>query len=138
MRKVMLCVAALALGCSEPFAPRDVAGIYVLVSVDGKAPPMRYEESATISVLVLTDSVILNADGTGRSTRLYQETDSQEGTSTMRASNVGFAYRVDGRTVRSTAQVCPMGELCAAAAKKERWTIVGDRLFAGRTVLQRR
>lgn len=71
-----LTLAALfAMGCdSDPIAPSDVAGRYVLLSIDGDALPAAagYQGPADGPITVIADTLRLAADGSGSLVRVEE------------------------------------------------------------------
>ncbi len=67
--------ALLATACSDDLlAPSEVAGTYVLLSINGNAlpAPAGYEGPADGSVIVIADTLRLAADGSGSLVRVEQ------------------------------------------------------------------
>jgi hypothetical protein len=70
---VLSLAALLAIGCdSDPIAPSDVAGTYVLLSLNGEAlpAPAGYQGPADELVIVTADTLRLAADGSGSVVRV--------------------------------------------------------------------
>jgi hypothetical protein len=67
--------ALFAIGCgNDPIAPSEVAGTYVLLSIDGNALPAAagYQGPADGAVIVIADTLRLAADGSGSLVRVEQ------------------------------------------------------------------
>ena len=66
--------ALLAMGCSDGLAPLEVAGTYVLLSINGDPlpAPAGYQGPADGSVTVIADTLRLAADGSGSLVRVEE------------------------------------------------------------------
>lgn len=129
MRRLLLIPALALLGCSNPLAPGDVSGVYLMVQFQGSPLPASFTEGdRTISVLA--DTVILRSDGTGRQIAVW-ETTSQGGAQVEVASQIYEGrYELRGREVRWAYESCPSGLDCITPAKPPRLTVMGNLLIA--------
>lgn len=72
---VLSLAALLAVGCdSDPIAPSDVAGTYVLLSINGKPLPAPPDDRIWVDTRpeVVADTLRLAADGSGSSVRVQE------------------------------------------------------------------
>lgn len=72
---ILALAAALVVGCGdEPLAPSQVAGTYVLLSIDGDPLPASagYPGPADGPVTVIADTLRLAADGSGSLVRILE------------------------------------------------------------------
>lgn len=99
---VLSLAALLAMGCdSDPIAPSDVAGTYVLLSIDGDPLPADagYSGPADEPVLVVADTLRLTADGRGSLVRVEEiihDPGSGEGSRTHSETTLHFATTEGG------------------------------------------
>lgn len=78
---VLSLAALLAVGCdSDPIAPSDVAGTYVLLSIDGDAlpAPAGYQGPADESITVIADTLRLAANGSGSLVRVEEPSSDEQ------------------------------------------------------------
>src|SRR5215212_3702052 len=89
--------AALVAGCDRsPLSPGEVAGRYVLVSVNGAPLPAVTAETPDVTTAVLADSLQLHADGTGLEFRLDRVTAHPAGSTTENRSSLAVKFREVG------------------------------------------
>ena len=68
-RPVVTVAIAVALwplaSCDDPLVPRDIAGTYVLESVDGQELPQIHGTSGWGAIMLMADTLTLSPDGSG-------------------------------------------------------------------------
>lgn len=115
-RALIVSIAAVfALGCdSEPIAPSNVAGTYVLLSINGNAlpAPAGYQGPADGSVVVVADTLRLAADGSGSLVRV-EKAGSGDGTATRLETPLSFKTAEGGIAI---AFDCPSNALMLCIA----------------------
>ena len=89
--------AALVAGCDRsPLSPGELAGRYVLVSVNGAPLPAVALQSPDVTTEVLADTFQLNADGTGLDSRLDRLTTHADGVTFEQRSSQAMTFREAG------------------------------------------
>jgi hypothetical protein len=68
----LLVVTAVAIACTDPLAPRDIAGTYALRTLRGETLPTQLNDQVTNSPLLLADTLFLSADGGGLWVDVYE------------------------------------------------------------------
>lgn len=104
-RALVLSIATLLVAAcgDEPLAPSEVAGTYVLLSINGDALPAAagYQGPADGPVTVIADTLLLAADGSGSLVRVQQpypdpgSVERLESTLHYRTSESGLAISFD-------------------------------------------
>src|SRR5688572_8360365 len=64
-RLVLACSLAGSVACDNPLQPSDVAGAYLLRTVRGDPIPALLWQAGGASMRLLSDTLVLNGDGTG-------------------------------------------------------------------------
>lgn len=92
--------AALVAGCDRsPLSPGEVAGRYVLVSVNDEPLPAVVSETADVTTVVLADTLQLRSDGTGLELRLESLTTHPGNVTTEETSTSPLTFRRVGSTL---------------------------------------
>ncbi len=116
-RALTILVVALGAACTEPLAPRDLAGEFALVA------PMPTVVSDSLAVRVLADTLTLNADRSA-SRRVWVERWRLAGNDTTpEVVQETYTYRIEGDSIGLLWE-CPAGQNCAAVALRWWYEIV--------------
>jgi len=99
--------AVLAAGCDRsPLSPGEVAGRYVLVSVNGAPLPAVVSETPDVTTVILADTLQLSGDGTGVELRLERFTTHPAGVTSEESSTLPLKFRSVGGSLE-------IGYLCS-------------------------
>jgi hypothetical protein len=125
-KRMMVLMALVASGCSEPLAPTDVAGQYALQRVNGVPLPVYYPGPADEPYRLLSARVVLAADGSAETVDRVERVfgalaDTVE---TVRE----WQYTIDGSHLRLRNPPCE--DVCAAVLMTADFTIAGDVLIS--------
>lgn len=109
---ILLAWTLATLGaCSDSFGPADIAGAYALAVQDGKPLPVLLHSGPTMDVLLVSETLLFHADGTGRRSATMEERRAG-GETVMVHSERTFTYDVvEGRI--EVAMFCGPTELCS-------------------------
>lgn len=99
--------------CDDPLRPRDVAGTYVLRSLRGEQPPAVLGAAGNGQLIILADTLRLNADGTGSEIWLLQYTGQYAAESGRLEVPILFEIH-DGRL--EGVYLCPVERFCLPVA----------------------
>lgn len=90
----LVLAAALVAGCDRsPLSPGEVAGRYLLVSVNGAPLPTVTVETPDATTTVVKSTLQLNADGSGTDSRVERFTARPAGATTEKASSLAVRIR---------------------------------------------
>jgi hypothetical protein len=62
---LFLVAAASVASCTDPLAPRDIAGTYVLRTIRGDSLPTRLNAGSSNSPILLADTLLISSNGNG-------------------------------------------------------------------------
>ncbi len=130
-RALLVLLAAISLACDDPLRPADVAGTYVLRTVRGEPLPALLWQGDRAEMRIFADTVVLNADGTGREVSHLQFSDPSR---TIRArSELPLSFEVHDDRLEG-AYLCPPGATCLAVIQPLRgeFTAFGLRIDVGK------
>lgn len=114
-RLAILAFSLFALGCSDPLAPDDVDGLYVLQRIGSEALPATLFENECYALRVISEAILLRSNGTGTISGVQQTMSCQDGDTARVARWVEKPIRfqvVGGRI--EIEFVCGPNELCIA------------------------
>jgi hypothetical protein len=106
--------AVLTAGCENPTAPSKLPGLYSLTSVAGVSLPAVMSASEFHRLYVLTETIRLGADGTGRLTGVRESERLGTAVTTGRTRiqmDFEFTYRAIGMRIEITFR-CPPNASC--------------------------
>jgi len=115
-RLATLCVlaATVAAACTEPLAPRDIAGTYSLRTLRGEVLPTRLNANITNSPFLLADTLELSASGNGLWIDVYEYESATPGgpPDTVKFTMPVSILQEGGQLLLAERFICPPGLTC--------------------------
>ena len=108
---VLVCGLSASVACDDPLRPTDVAGTYLLRAFRQEPLPTLIWEAGGDRMRLLSDSLVLKADGMGY--EVWHVEFSRQGQATVGRSEHPFRFEVHGRRLEGT-YVCLPGAACLA------------------------
>ena len=127
---IFIGLAVLLAGCSDPFGPADVDGVYQLERIGDDPLPAVLFSNDHYTLRVLSDTMILYANGTGTIFSVQEGESLDEGfepSGPIRVETpIGFRVRSDRIEIEF---YCPPNAMCVQGPHITAWK-TGDRLHA--------